>query len=96
IYVPGEVWPAIPFSRCLGNLVAKQLGVISKCEVNDRSLEEVNEEFSTKLKFIILATDGVWRVMKDQQAVAIVHAVDKDNVQYAVSSIVLTAQSLWE
>lgn len=91
-----SAFPALPVSRCLGNLVAKRLGVICTPEVNDRSQDEYSAERSSKIRFVVMATDGLWHVMNDQKVVDLVKDIDKYNVQYAVSSVIQSARAQWE
>eukprot|EP00930_Biecheleria_cincta_P028742 TRINITY_DN20041_c0_g1_i2.p1 TRINITY_DN20041_c0_g1~~TRINITY_DN20041_c0_g1_i2.p1 ORF type:complete len:489 (-),score=92.30 TRINITY_DN20041_c0_g1_i2:229-1695(-) len=91
-----SAFPALPVTRCLGNLVAKRLGVVCQPEVNDRSQDEYTTERSSKIRFVVLATDGLWHVMSDQKVVDLIKDIDKYNVQYAVSSVIQSARAQWE
>eukprot|EP00933_Yihiella_yeosuensis_P076675 TRINITY_DN8654_c0_g1_i4.p1 TRINITY_DN8654_c0_g1~~TRINITY_DN8654_c0_g1_i4.p1 ORF type:complete len:483 (+),score=66.72 TRINITY_DN8654_c0_g1_i4:127-1575(+) len=95
VYMMGRNVPGLPISRCCGNLIAQQLGIIADPEFVERPCEEYLNDYSSKIQFVILATDGIWTVLRDQTAVNIVYASDQNNVQYAVSCLIGTSKDLW-
>lgn len=68
---PQRVWllhqdvPGLAMTRSFGDLIAASVGVIPTPEVWKRTLDE-------KDKFMILASDGVWEFISNQEAVDIV------------------------
>lgn len=68
---PQRVWlrsawiPGLAMSRALGDAVAHQVGVISEPEVLQHDLTPDDE-------FMVIATDGVWEFISNEEAVAIV------------------------
>ena len=54
-------------SRSLGDEVARRLGVISKPDISIIDIDD-------KLKFCVLATDGVWDGLSNEEVVEIVNA----------------------
>eukprot|EP00440_Ansanella_granifera_P034742 gb/GFBE01037688.1/.p1 GENE.gb/GFBE01037688.1/~~gb/GFBE01037688.1/.p1 ORF type:complete len:491 (+),score=93.54 gb/GFBE01037688.1/:1-1473(+) len=96
VYAPGTKYPGVPFSRCLGNLVGKRLGITDEPEVADRPQEEILDEYGVKVKFVVLATDGIWSVLKDQAVIDLVKDVDKQNLHFATNLLVQTAWQAWD
>lgn len=72
-------YPGLVVSRSLGDEVARRLGVISKPDI---SIIEINE----KLKFCVLATDGVWDGLSNDEVVEIVYA-NMDDPQRASEQV---------
>ncbi|XP_026420488.1 probable protein phosphatase 2C 34 [Papaver somniferum] len=65
VWLPAEEKPGLAMSRALGDFCVKNFGVISVPEVTQRSI-------ISKDQFIILANDGAWDVISNQEAVQIV------------------------
>ncbi|CAJ1410635.1 unnamed protein product [Effrenium voratum] len=89
-------FPGIHFSRCLGDLVARQLGVSAEPEVNDRPAEQVVGDNHVKIRYVIMGTDGLWQFMKEQAAAEAVTTAARANVQYAAGSLVQRARESWD
>ncbi|XP_026453877.1 probable protein phosphatase 2C 34 [Papaver somniferum] len=87
VWLPAEEKPGLAMSRALGDFCVKDFGVISVPEVTQRSI-------TSKDQFIILATDGVWDVISNQEAVQIVSSTpDK---RKAAKRIVECAARAWK
>ncbi|KAJ1395328.1 PPM-type phosphatase domain [Sesbania bispinosa] len=65
VWMPNAKTPGLAISRAFGDYCMKDFGVISVPDVTHRKL-------STRDQFIILATDGVWDVISNQEAMKIV------------------------
>lgn len=65
VWLPDEELPGLAMSRAFGDYCIKDFGLISVPEVTHRNI-------SSKDQFIVLATDGVWDVISNQEAVEIV------------------------
>ncbi|GMG99753.1 hypothetical protein Nepgr_001593 [Nepenthes gracilis] len=65
MWLPDEEFPGLAMSRAFGDCCMKDFGLISVPEVTQRSLTSNDQ-------FIVLATDGVWDVISNQEAVQIV------------------------
>ena len=69
---PPRIWlsssdiPGIAMSRSFGDLVAASVGVIPTPEVWERDVQLETD------RFIVLASDGVWEFISNQEAVDIV------------------------
>ncbi|KAL5701059.1 hypothetical protein ACHQM5_026438 [Ranunculus cassubicifolius] len=65
VWLPDGETPGLAMSRAFGDHCVKDYGLISVPEVTERNL-------SSRDQFIVLATDGVWDVISNQEAVEIV------------------------
>ncbi|MED6138624.1 hypothetical protein PIB30_076087 [Stylosanthes scabra] len=65
VWLPDEDSPGLAMSRAFGDYCIKDYGLISVPEVTHRHI-------STKDQFVVLATDGVWDVISNEEAVDIV------------------------
>lgn len=65
VWLPDEESPGLAMSRAFGDYFLKDFGLISMPEVTHRNI-------SSKDQFIVLASDGVWDVISNQEAVEIV------------------------
>ncbi|XP_059648467.1 probable protein phosphatase 2C 34 [Cornus florida] len=65
IWLPDEEWPGLAMSRAFGDYCIKDFGLISVPEVSQRHI-------TSRDQFVVLATDGVWDVISNQEAVQIV------------------------
>ncbi|GAB4855616.1 Probable protein phosphatase 2C 73 [Ancistrocladus abbreviatus] len=65
LWLSDEEFPGLAMSRAFGDHCVKDFGLISVPEVTQRSI-------TSKDQFIVLATDGVWDVISNQEAVQIV------------------------
>ncbi|ORX85111.1 protein serine/threonine phosphatase 2C [Anaeromyces robustus] len=72
-------YPGLVVSRSLGDEVARRLGVISKPDINIIDIDN-------KLKFCVLATDGVWDGLSNDEVVEIVNA-NMDDPQKASEQV---------
>ncbi|KAJ4968219.1 hypothetical protein NE237_014920 [Protea cynaroides] len=65
VWLPDEETPGLAMSRAFGDYCVKQHGVISVPEVTQRNI-------TSRDQFVVLATDGVWDVISNQEAVEVV------------------------
>ncbi|KAL2490444.1 putative protein phosphatase 2C 73 [Abeliophyllum distichum] len=65
VWLPDEESPGLAMSRAFGDFCVKDFGLISVPEVTQRHI-------TSKDQFVVLATDGVWDVVSNQEAVQIV------------------------
>ncbi|KAI3805263.1 hypothetical protein L1987_27480 [Smallanthus sonchifolius] len=71
VWLPNEDSPGLAMSRAFGDYCVKDFGLISVPEVTQRLI-------TSKDQFLVLASDGVWDVISNQEAVEIVSStVDK-------------------
>ncbi|OIT24710.1 PREDICTED: probable protein phosphatase 2C 34 isoform X1 [Nicotiana attenuata] len=67
LWLPDEESPGLAMSRAFGDYCVKDFGLISVPDVTQRHI-------TSKDQFVVLATDGVWDVVSNQEAVEIVSA----------------------
>ncbi|KAM0061317.1 putative protein-serine/threonine phosphatase [Helianthus debilis subsp. tardiflorus] len=83
VWMPDQDCPGLAMSRAFGDFCLKDYGLISVPNVYYHKLTEQDE-------FVVLATDGVWDVLKNEEVVKIVWSVNKRSmaarfvVDYAV------------
>ncbi|XP_022870674.1 probable protein phosphatase 2C 34 [Olea europaea var. sylvestris] len=65
VWLPDEESPGLAMSRAFGDYCVKNFGLISVPEVTQRHI-------TSKDQFVVLATDGVWDVVSNQEALQIV------------------------
>ncbi|XP_061371908.1 probable protein phosphatase 2C 34 [Gastrolobium bilobum] len=65
VWLPDGESPGLAMSRAFGDYCIKEYGLISVPEVTHRNI-------CTRDQFVVLATDGVWDVISNQEAVDIV------------------------
>ncbi|KAJ6794140.1 putative protein phosphatase 2C family protein [Iris pallida] len=69
VWHPNRETPGLAMSRAFGDYCIKDFGVISVPEVTQRVVTDRDQ-------FIVLATDGVWDVISNKEAVDIVSSTD--------------------
>ncbi|XP_010486022.1 PREDICTED: probable protein phosphatase 2C 34 isoform X2 [Camelina sativa] len=69
VWQPEEEYPGLAMSRAFGDYCIKEYGLVSVPEVTQRHI-------SIRDQFVILATDGVWDVISNQEAIDIVSSTD--------------------
>jgi serine/threonine protein phosphatase PrpC len=67
VWLPDRDAPGLAMSRAFGDYCVKDYGVISAPEVTRRRI-------TARDQFVILATDGVWDVLSNEEAVRVVAA----------------------
>ncbi|KAL8166356.1 hypothetical protein V2J09_007855 [Rumex salicifolius] len=87
VWLPDEDSPGLAMSRAFGDYCVKDFGLISVPDVTQMNI-------STKDQFLVLATDGVWDVVSNQEAVEIIaSAPDKEK---AAKWLVKHAMKAWK
>ena len=94
-YGPQRVWlkkenvPGLAMSRSFGDFVAHSVGVIAEPEILEYSILEED-------KFIILASDGIWEFISNEECVDIVkeYYISKD-INGAVNFLYKEASKRW-
>lgn len=91
---PPRVWlgnidvPGLAMSRSVGDAVAHSAGVSSEPEFTTRILDAATD------RFLIVASDGLWEFVSDQEAVDMVAGCDGD-ASRAVDVLINEANSRW-
>ena len=90
VWVKGEEYPGLAVSRSLGDSVAESVGVISEPEI-------IVKDLDSTVKYIVLASDGVWDYLSGDDIIDIVTPFflrgDPGN---AAKEIVSEATKMWE
>ncbi|CAA2961300.1 probable phosphatase 2C 34 [Olea europaea subsp. europaea] len=90
VWMPNEQaldGPGLAMSRAFGDYYIKDFGLISEPEITKRNI-------TSKDQFAILATDGVWDVISNQEAIDIVSS--KPEREEATKRLVECAVSAWK
>ncbi|CAL0311204.1 unnamed protein product [Lupinus luteus] len=87
VWMPDEESPGLAMSRAFGDYCIKKYGVISVPEVTYRNI-------SSRDQFVVLATDGVWDVISNEEAIDIVSStIDKAK---SAKNLVECAMHAWK
>lgn len=93
---PMRVWhkneniPGLAMSRSFGDHCAAQVGVIADPEVLEMNLTEQD-------KFIVIASDGVWEFLSNDEVVAIVEPFYRQNsAEKAAEALIKEALKRWK
>ncbi|KAL3830232.1 hypothetical protein ACJIZ3_019034 [Penstemon smallii] len=86
IWMPQENCPGLAMARAFGDFCLKDFGLISTPEVTYRKLTERDE-------FVVLATDGIWDVLSNNEVVKIVASARKRSL--AAKLLIEKAARAW-
>ncbi|XP_002516975.2 probable protein phosphatase 2C 34 isoform X2 [Ricinus communis] len=87
VWMPDGKRPGLALSRAFGDYCVKDFGLISIPDVTQRSI-------TSRDQFVILATDGLWDVISNQEAVQIVSSTP--DRQKAAKRLVQSAVRAWK
>lgn len=87
VWTPDSGTPGLAISRAFGDYCSKQYGLISVPDVSHRAITMEDQ-------FVIVATDGVWDVMSNQEAVHIVSTTP--NREMSAKRLVDCAARAWK
>lgn len=87
VWMPNSNSPGLAMARAFGDFCLKDFGVISVPEISYRRLSEKDE-------FIILATDGIWDVLSNDEVVNIVDSASSRSS--AARALVEEAVQAWK
>ncbi|CAI0424059.1 unnamed protein product [Linum tenue] len=86
IWMPDEDCPGLAMARAFGDFCLKDYGLISTPEVSYRRLTNNDE-------FVVLATDGIWDVLTNEEVINIVASARKRSM--AAKLLVKYAVNMW-
>ena len=90
VWVKGEDYPGIATSRSIGDVVAKKIGVIYVPEIE---VYEIN----TNVKYIVVASDGVWEFLSNSDVMDIINPFFViGDVEGACKEVVKKSSEKWE
>ncbi|GMI92581.1 hypothetical protein like AT5G26010 [Hibiscus trionum] len=87
VWLPHEDSPGLAMSRAFGDFLLKNHGIIAVPDV-------FHHHLTTNDQFIVLATDGVWDVLNNNQVATIV--MEAENEQAAARAVVEAATATWK
>lgn len=90
LWMPDALYPGTAFTRSLGDAAAERIGVIADPEVRPRALSRSD-------RFLVLASDGVWEFMSNQEVVDLVASEEesKGDPQRACVLLCVEAYRRW-
>ncbi|KAM3281226.1 putative protein phosphatase 2C 61 [Capsicum chacoense] len=87
VWLPYEDVPGLAMSRAFGDFMLKSYGIISKPDVSYHHI-------SPNDQFLVLASDGVWDVLSNDQVVALVRATN--NAAKASEAVARASLDAWK
>ncbi|KAI5072537.1 hypothetical protein GOP47_0012643 [Adiantum capillus-veneris] len=87
IWLPNENKPGLAMARALGDFCLKEYGLSAVPHVYHRQISEVDE-------FVVLATDGVWDVMSNEEVASVVDKAEPKGL--AAKNVVDAAVKKWK
>ena len=89
VYLKGAQFPGLAMSRSMGDEFAKSVGVTSEPDI-------LTVRLSKDDKFVVIASDGIWEFISNQDAVRIVSpCFDDGDATKASAALVQEAQNRW-
>ncbi|XP_057524185.1 probable protein phosphatase 2C 12 [Amaranthus tricolor] len=86
-WLPRVYSPGMAMSRCFGDFVMKNYGIISDPVITHHHITSHDQ-------FILLATDGIWDVLSNEEVVSIVKNVEHEKM--AAKAVVDAAVASWK
>lgn len=87
VWLPNYDSPGLAMARAFGDFCLKDFGLISVPEVSYRRLTEKDE-------FVVLATDGIWDVLSNEEVIEIVASTEAHS--RAAQAVVESAVRAWK
>lgn len=87
VWLPLEDSPGLAMSRAIGDTVLKAYGVTATPDVSYRRLTSNDQ-------FLVLATDGVWDVLSNEEVASVVWSADSETA--AAKAVVDAATAAWK
>ncbi|KAL5728896.1 hypothetical protein ACHQM5_001923 [Ranunculus cassubicifolius] len=87
VWLPNDDMPGLAMTRCFGDFGIKDYGIIAKPQMSCHRVTD-------KDRFLVLATDGVWDVLKNDEVASIVWSVT--NAEEAAKAVVDAAVLAWK
>ena len=90
VWAKGQNYPGLAMSRSIGDLKGKSIGVIAEPGILEYDINETT-------KFIVIASDGVWEFLKNENVIEIGKNFYIDNdTSNICHKIVDTSASIWQ
>lgn len=91
---PGEDWPGMPITRCLGNLAAQKLGALATPQVEQWPM--FYEDLDRQSLFLVLSTDGISDCLKDTEILTMLRENIEEDAFFCLDRILLRSRARWE
>lgn len=88
VFKSGANYPGLAMSRALGDEIAKGCGVVAEPEIKCQKIEKEDE-------FVIVASDGVWEFLENQEVAEVVHSNGKAKAERSASLIAENSFKTW-
>jgi len=90
VWLKNESYPGLAMTRAIGDMVASKIGVTSEPEV-------IEHIVSDESRFIVVASDGVWEILSNEDVAAIVSPYYANmDVEKACEKLVDEAAKKWK
>ena len=86
VYLKGKEYPGLAITRTIGDIVSQTIGVLSVPDTIEHEILENDE-------FLIIATDGIWEFISNEEAVRIVGS--SSDAKEATSRLSALAWTKW-
>ncbi|CAJ2675260.1 unnamed protein product [Trifolium pratense] len=86
VWLPNENYPGLAMSRAFGDFILKDHGVIAIPDISYHPLTSSDQ-------FIVLASDGVWDVLSNEEVASIVWMIESE--EEAARAVVEAATAAW-
>ncbi|KAK9141953.1 hypothetical protein Syun_011353 [Stephania yunnanensis] len=88
VWLPNEEVPGLAMTRSFGDFLLKDYGVIAIPQMSHRRMTKNDQ-------FVVLATDGVWNVLSNDEVASIVWSAPREDVA-AAQAVVDAAVAAWK
>lgn len=89
VWHPNYPYPGLAMSRSLGDEVSHQFGVTSDPEISEYEIQPED-------KYIILASDGIWEFLENEEVIDILSVgIDNGDYKKAAEDVVNQAHKQW-
>lgn len=88
VFIRNREFPGLAMSRSIGDMLSRDLGIISEPTISEYPLTEQDE-------FVLLCSDGVWEFLSNEDAVNMVGAMGRAKVAEAADQLAKKAWTRW-
>ena len=88
VFIRDKDYPGLAMSRSIGDLLCREIGVISTPTVTEHMLTEEDE-------FVLMCSDGVWEFIENEEAVEFVAEFGRAKVAQAAEELAKRAWQKW-
>lgn len=88
VFIRNRDFPGLAMSRSIGDMLSRDLGIISEPTVGERDITDQDE-------FVVLCSDGVWEFISNEEAINFVGGMGRGKVVEAAEHLAKKAWSRW-